>query len=210
MEVEFIQLREDPAHAAVSATHQDAERHEPLEEAQAEGEEEEEERGRGEVEEEERGMERKRREGALQTRRGGYPSSGPPFIRSKTCAGFSSCLNLRRNFTPWLSPLLELTRTSRGLEHEAERQRQSCSRRTLPQFLSHTTHLALTGRLPSSHCSSPSPSSSSSSSWTGASPIRPSDSSSKGGRSRPGLEVISPLLGGRRGLEAPGSGSEES
>lgn len=32
-----------------------------------------------------------------------------------------------------------------------QRQRQSCSRRTLPQFLSHTTHLALTGRLPSSH-----------------------------------------------------------
>lgn len=49
-----------------------------------------------------------------------YPSSGPPFIRSKTCAGLSCCLNFRRNFTPWLSPLLELTMTSRGLEHEAE------------------------------------------------------------------------------------------
>lgn len=32
-----------------------------------------------------------------------------------------------------------------------QRQRQSCSRLTLPQFLSHTTHLALTGRFPSSH-----------------------------------------------------------
>lgn len=49
-----------------------------------------------------------------------YPSSGPPFIRSKTWAGLSSCLNLRRNFTPWLSPLLELTRTRRGLLQDAE------------------------------------------------------------------------------------------
>ncbi len=49
-----------------------------------------------------------------------YPSSGPPFIRSKTWAGLRSCLNLRRNFTPWLSPLLELTRTRRGLVHDAE------------------------------------------------------------------------------------------
>lgn len=49
-----------------------------------------------------------------------YPSSGPPFIRSKTWAGLRSCLNLRRNFTPWLSPLLELTRTRSGLVHDAE------------------------------------------------------------------------------------------
>lgn len=32
-----------------------------------------------------------------------------------------------------------------------QRQRQSCSRRTLPQVLSHTVHLALTGRFPSNH-----------------------------------------------------------
>lgn len=32
-----------------------------------------------------------------------------------------------------------------------QRHRQSCSRRTLPQFRSHTTHLALTGRFPSNH-----------------------------------------------------------
>lgn len=32
-----------------------------------------------------------------------------------------------------------------------QRQRQSCKRRTLPQVLSHTVHLALTGRFPSSH-----------------------------------------------------------
>lgn len=44
-----------------------------------------------------------------------YPRCGPPFMRSKTWAGFSSCLNLRRNFTPWLSPLLELTKTNKGL-----------------------------------------------------------------------------------------------
>lgn len=31
------------------------------------------------------------------------------------------------------------------------RQRQSCKRRTLPQVLSHTVHLALTGRFPSNH-----------------------------------------------------------
>lgn len=49
-----------------------------------------------------------------------YPSSGPPFIRSKTWAGFRSCLNLRRNFTPWLSPLLEFTRTRRGLAQDPE------------------------------------------------------------------------------------------
>lgn len=36
-------------------------------------------------------------------------------MRSKTWAGFSSCLNLRRNFTPWLSPLFELTKTNNGL-----------------------------------------------------------------------------------------------
>lgn len=32
-----------------------------------------------------------------------------------------------------------------------QRQRQSCSLRTLPHVRSHTTHLALTGRFPSSH-----------------------------------------------------------
>lgn len=47
-----------------------------------------------------------------------YPRWGPPFIRSNTCAGFSSCLNLRRNFTPWLSPLFELTKTNKGLVQE--------------------------------------------------------------------------------------------
>lgn len=44
-----------------------------------------------------------------------YPKWGPPFIKSNTWAGFSNCLNRRRNFTPWLSPLLELTKTNRGL-----------------------------------------------------------------------------------------------
>lgn len=39
-------------------------------------------------------------------------------MRSKTWAGFSSCLNLRRNFTPWLSPLFELTKTNKGLVQE--------------------------------------------------------------------------------------------
>lgn len=36
-------------------------------------------------------------------------------MRSKTWAGFSSCLNRLRNFTPWLSPLFELTKTNKGL-----------------------------------------------------------------------------------------------
>lgn len=39
-------------------------------------------------------------------------------MRSKTWAGFSSCLNRRRNFTPWLSPLFELTKTNKGLVQE--------------------------------------------------------------------------------------------
>lgn len=129
-------------------------------------------------------------------------------MRSKTCAGFSSCLNLLRNFTPWLSPLFELTKTSKGLVQDGgqvafqnpsesmllravggmtdtlqrprghlvdnkslhvvctialhQRQRQSCKRRTLPHVLSHTVHLALTGRFPSSHwCGIEIPSSSS-------------------------------------------------
>lgn len=47
-----------------------------------------------------------------------YPRCGPPFMRSKTWAGFSSCLNLLRNFTPWLSPLFELTKTNKGLVHD--------------------------------------------------------------------------------------------
>lgn len=38
MEVEFIQLWEHPAHAAVSSTHQDTKRHKLLEEAEAERE----------------------------------------------------------------------------------------------------------------------------------------------------------------------------
>lgn len=37
VQVEFIQLREHPAHAAVSPAHQDAKRHKLLEKAQAEG-----------------------------------------------------------------------------------------------------------------------------------------------------------------------------
>lgn len=47
---------------------------------------------------------------------GTYPRCGPPFMRSKTWAGLRNCLNLRRNLTPWLSPLLELTKARRGLE----------------------------------------------------------------------------------------------
>lgn len=47
-----------------------------------------------------------------------HPRCGPPFTRSKTWAGLSNCLKRRRNFTPWLSPLLELTKTRRGLAHE--------------------------------------------------------------------------------------------
>lgn len=39
-------------------------------------------------------------------------------MRSKTWAGLRNCLNLRRNLTPWLSPLLELTKARRGLEQE--------------------------------------------------------------------------------------------
>lgn len=35
-------------------------------------------------------------------------------MRSNTCAGFNNCLNLRKNLTPWLSPDLELTKTSKG------------------------------------------------------------------------------------------------
>lgn len=37
MQVEFIQLWEHPAHAAVSPAHQDTKRHKLLEQAQAEG-----------------------------------------------------------------------------------------------------------------------------------------------------------------------------
>lgn len=49
---------------------------------------------------------------------GHYPKWGPPFIKSKTWAGFNDCLNRRRNFTPWLSPLFELTKTKRGLAQD--------------------------------------------------------------------------------------------
>ena len=45
-----------------------------------------------------------------------HPSTGPPCIRSNTCAGLRSCLKRRRNRTPWLSPLLLFTNTRRG-EH---------------------------------------------------------------------------------------------
>lgn len=44
-----------------------------------------------------------------------YPRCGPPFMMSNTWAGFNSCLNRRRNFTPWLSPLLLFTKTNSGL-----------------------------------------------------------------------------------------------
>lgn len=67
-----------------------------------------------------------------------YPSSGPPFIRSKTCAGLRSCLNLRRNFTPWLSPLFELTRTRRGLEHDAEVAFQKPANEPKQVFIAHS------------------------------------------------------------------------
>lgn len=42
------------------------------------------------------------------------PSWGPDEIKSKTCAGFNNCLKRRKNFTPWLSPDLELTKTRSG------------------------------------------------------------------------------------------------
>lgn len=45
-----------------------------------------------------------------------YPGPGPFPMRSNTCAGFNNCLNRLRNFTPWLSPDLELTNTNNG-EH---------------------------------------------------------------------------------------------
>lgn len=47
-----------------------------------------------------------------------HPRCGPPLTKSKTWAGLSSCLKRRKNFTPWLSPLLELTKTRRGLAHD--------------------------------------------------------------------------------------------
>ena len=45
-----------------------------------------------------------------------YPGPGPPLTRSKTCAGFNNCLNLLRNFMPWLSPDLLFTKTKSGLQ----------------------------------------------------------------------------------------------
>lgn len=42
------------------------------------------------------------------------PNWGPAEIKSNTCAGFSNCLKRRKNLTPWLSPDLELTKTSSG------------------------------------------------------------------------------------------------
>lgn len=99
-----VDLGEHPAHAAVAAAHQDAEGGELLEEAQpAWGQEE----GAGGVP-----------PGSCRChpRAGAYPRCGPPFMRSKTWAGLRNCLNLRRNLTPWLSPLLELTKARRGLE----------------------------------------------------------------------------------------------
>ena len=44
-----------------------------------------------------------------------HPNVGPLTLRSKTWAGFRSCLNLLMKRTPWLSPLFELTNTSSGL-----------------------------------------------------------------------------------------------
>lgn len=52
--------------------------------------------------------------------------------------------------TKWVLPTAELQSVSLTMALH-QRHRQSCSRLTLPQFLSHTTHLALTGRFPSSH-----------------------------------------------------------
>lgn len=42
------------------------------------------------------------------------PNCGPDDIKSNTWAGFNSCLKRRKNLTPWLSPDLELTKTSSG------------------------------------------------------------------------------------------------
>ena len=111
VEAKGVNLGEHPAHAAVPPAHQDPESGELLEEAQpGEG-------GTGE-----RGW------GLCQAPAGTppgpprgaqastYPRCGPPFMRSKTWAGLRNCLNLRRNLTPWLSPLLEFTKARRGLE----------------------------------------------------------------------------------------------
>lgn len=45
------------------------------------------------------------------------PNSGPVTGKLKTWAGFSNCLKRRKNFTPWLSPDLELTNTRSGEKH---------------------------------------------------------------------------------------------
>ena len=43
------------------------------------------------------------------------PRSGPLMARSNTCVGFNQNLSFRRNLTPRLSPLLELTHARTGL-----------------------------------------------------------------------------------------------
>lgn len=48
-------------------------------------------------------------------------------------------------------PFTEITEVIQLTMALHQRQRQSCKRRTLPQVLSHTVHLALTGRFPSNH-----------------------------------------------------------
>ena len=63
-----------------------------------------------------------------------YPKCGPPFIRSKTCAGLSSCLKRRRNLTPWLSPLFEFTKTKSGLLQDGGQdafQKPGCQKKRL-------------------------------------------------------------------------------
>lgn len=57
-----------------------------------------------------------------------YPTPGPPFMRSNTCAGLSNCLNRLRNFTPWLSPDFELTNTNRGLQPSGQEATHASSR----------------------------------------------------------------------------------
>lgn len=55
------------------------------------------------------------------------PKPGPPFMRSNTCAGLSSCLKRLRNFTPWLSPDFEFTNTNKGLQPSGQVASQASS-----------------------------------------------------------------------------------
>lgn len=110
VEAKGIDLRKHPTHTAIPTTHQDSEGGELLEKAQP---------GCGQGE---RGWvlcevpTRIPPRDFQDAQAGTYPKCGPPFMRSKTWAGLRNCLNLRRNLTPWLSPLLELTKARRGLE----------------------------------------------------------------------------------------------